>query len=296
MSAHPPVSLPFQVPHRIKLFLAYLAVYVVWGSTYFAISVVVKDIPPMHAAGLRYTCAGLLLLGWCLFRRESLPVGLFLLVLTNGTTTIACRIIPSSIVALLQATGPAWVIFWDSCFFHKETYRRRHYLGICMGICGVAMLVLARGGSGASFLIKPAGVALVMFGASCWAFGNLLGKGIPSPSSSLMNSALAMCFAGPTMFFLGNLGWGNAMPAISAMPLTAFLGLAYLVLFGSIVAFTSHCWLMQVEPPSRVATSTFVNPAIAMLLGVAFGGEALTFQMFAGAAVIMFSVLLVWKR
>ncbi len=225
-----------------------------------------------------------------------LVVALFLLVLTNGTTTIACLFIPSGVVALLQSLGPGCTVFWDRFVFHKETYRMRHYLGIFIGITGAVLLVLTRSGGEISFQVRPAGVLLILFGISSWSFGSLLGKDIQGPASNIVNSGLGMGIAGPVMLFLGSLFDWNSIYTFAPVSSRAVLGIAYMIFFGSIGAFSSHCWLMRVEPPSRVATSTFVNPVIAMFLGTTFGGEVLTTQMIFAAAVILGSVFLIWRK
>ncbi len=297
---------PFALPHTAKLMIAYFAVYVIWGSTYYAISVAVKELPPLYVAGLRYTAAGFALMLYNFLRGEKLPVGrewlspivvaIFVLVLTNGATTIACLLIPSGVVALLQSSIPSMTVLWDRFVFHKEVYRMKHYLGILVGVVGVVVLVLARNRGGLTFSVQPAGVGIVLFGAACWSFGCLLGKDIPAPASHAMNSGLSMAIAGPLFLLLGSIVDWRAHYTFAALSSRGVLAIAYLSVFGSIIAFCSHCWLMRVEPPSRVATSTFVNPAIAMFLGSAFGGEVLTKQMLLGAAAILFSVSLIWKK
>lgn len=293
--------------HKGKLVLAYLAIYVIWGSSYYAIGVAVRDIPPLATAGIRYLLAGGLLLGWCLLRGERFPHGrqwqspvviaVFLLTLATGTTAVACVFVPSSVVALLQAMGACWTIFWDRTVFHKTRYRLRHYLGILLGVCGVALLVVSRSGGAFSFEIAPSGVAMILFAASCWAFGSLLGKDVPAPKSSAMGSALGMLLAAPALLTLGAMlpFWGP-IPPLAEIPASALGAVAYLAVFASALAFGAHCWLIRVEPPSRVATSTFVNPAIAILLGTMLGGEVLTVQMLTGAGVILLSVLMIWKK
>jgi drug/metabolite transporter (DMT)-like permease len=294
------------MPHTAKLVIAYFAVYVIWGSTYLAISIVVRETPPLHAAGIRFTAAGWILIAWAMLRGEKMPAGrewlspivvaLFLLVLTNGSTSIASLFIPSGVIAVLQSLGPGMTIFWDRFFFHKESYRLRHYLGILVGALGAVLLVLTRGGGKISFQVQPVSAAIVLIGISCWSFGNLLGKDIRGPASNAVNSGLGMGIAGPVLLLIGSLADWNAVYSFSPVSYRSVLGIAYLILFGSVGAFSSHCWLMRVEPPSRVATSTFVNPVIALFLGSALGGDVLTAQMIIAAAVIIGSILLIWKK
>jgi drug/metabolite transporter (DMT)-like permease len=296
----------FAPPYTAKLILAYFAVYFIWGSTYFAISVVVREVPPLYAAGIRFTIAGGLLVAWAVFRGEKMPVGrewlsplvvaLFLLMLTNGSTSIACLMIPSGTVALIQSLSPGLTVFWDRFFFHKESYRMRNYIGVFAGMLGVAILVLTRSGGEISFQVRPAGVAIIIFGISCWSFGSLLGKDIPGPASNIVNSGLGMVIAGPMLFLAGNFVDWSSVYSFSPVSYRSVLGIAYLALFGSVGAFSSHCWLMRVEPPSRVATSTFVNPVIAIFLGATLGEEILTARMAVAAVVIIGSISLIWKK
>ena len=297
---------PIALSHRAKLVLAYLAVYVIWGSTYFATSVIVREIPPLYAAGIRFGTAGVLLFIWNLLHGEPLPkgrewhapvmIGIFVLALTNGSTSIACYLIPSSIVSLLNAMAPGWIVLLDRVFFRKENHRMSQYVGILLGVAGMALLVFSRGGASATSSINPVGAVIAVAGSVFWSFGNLLGKDLRAPSSILMSSAVSMMIAGPLLLLAGSFTANANLFAVSAISLKSVAGLAYLIVFGTFCAFCSHCWLMRVEPPSRVATSTFVNPVVAMILGATLGREVLTVQMLIGAAVIFFSVFLIWRK
>lgn len=292
--------------HRTKLVLAYLAVYIIWGSTYFATSVIVREIPPLYAAGIRFSTAGVMLFVWNLLHGEPLPRGrewhapvviaIFVLALTNGSTSIACYLIPSSVVSLLNAMAPGWTVLLDLIFFRKESHRASQYVGILLGVAGMSLLVFSRGGASATSWVNPVGAVIAVAGSVFWSFGNLVGKDIHAPSSILMSSAVSMMIAGPLLLVVGSLTANASLFAVSAISLKSIAGLAYLIVFGTFCAFCSHCWLMRVEPPSRVATSTFVNPVVAMILGATLGREVLTAQMLLGAAIIFFSVFLIWKK
>ena len=299
-------SLPAVLPHKAKLVLAYLAVYIIWGSTYFATSIVVREIPPLYAAGIRFSTAGIMLFLWNLLHGEPLPKGkewhapiviaIFVLALTNGSTSIACYLIPSSIVSLLNAMAPGWTVLLDVLFFRKESHRASQYLGILLGVAGMALLVFSRGGESATSWINPVGAVIAVAGSVFWSLGNLIGKDVRAPSSILMSSAVSMMIAGPLLLAAGSFTANASLFAVSAISPKSVAGLAYLIVFGTFCAFCSHCWLMRVEPPSRVATSTFVNPVVAMFLGATWGREILTVPMLIGAAIIFFSVFLIWRR
>jgi drug/metabolite transporter (DMT)-like permease len=225
-------SLP-ALPHAVKLVLAYFAVYVIWGSTFLVIGKVVKEIPPLHAAGIRFTIAGWMLIAWAFYRGERMPVGrewfsplvvaFFLLVLTNGSTCIASLSAPSGVIAVLHSLGPGLTVFLDRFFFHKESYGVRNYLGVLVGISGAALLVLTRSGGKISFQVHPSSVVVVLIGVSCWAFGSLLGKDIRGPSSNVVNSGLGMGIAGPVLIIIGSLVDWNSFYSFSPSPTRYFL-------------------------------------------------------------------------
>ncbi|MVN75162.1 EamA family transporter [Hymenobacter sp. HMF4947] len=286
----------------LLLIAAFAAVYLVWGSTYLAIKYAIATMPPLLMAGARFLLAGSImavvgrlaadyekptLAHW----KTSFVVGGLLLVCGNGGVVLAERHLPSSLAALLVATEPFWIVVLGWLWLRGERPSWKVALGLLLGFGGVYLLVgeQLRTGAGSAQL---GGVGLVIGAAFCWAAGSIYGLRAPTPKSAVLASALQMLAGGALLVLVGTvLGeWrGFSLARVST---ASWLGFAYLVIGGSLVAFTAYSWLLQHAPPARVATYAYVNPVVAVLLGWAVLGEALTGQMLAGAAVIVASVVL----
>lgn len=287
----------------IKLLLAYLATYLIWGSTAFAISKVVKHIPPLHSSGFRYFLAGLIMVFWCSVKQHPLPKGkewgntltmtVFLLSISNACTSWACKYVPSSLVVVIQSVIPLIMIVLDSFFFRQENHSLFHYLCVLAGILGVAMIIFSRDLSGIKFVANSLIIFVMMVGAFSWALGSMLIKVLTKPKSNAFSSGIAMLLSSPLQITAGVV-IGEKMPLLSTVPLMAFGGLIYLVFMGSIIAFCSYSWLASVEPPSRLGSILFVNPLVALFLGITFGSENLNFQSGVGTIILIFITLLLW--
>ena len=290
-------------PSRLLLFAAFAAVYLLWGSTYLAIKYAIVTMPPFLMAGSRFVLAGgiLALAGrasatyekptlaqW----RTSAVVGALLLVGGNGLIVLAERTLPSSLAALLVASEPFWIVLLGWWWLGQARPGGRVVLGLLLGFGGVYLLVgeqLAAGGGHAQLL----GVGLVLAAALSWAAGSIYGLRAPKPRSPVLASGLQMLCGGALLLLLGTAAgeWRGLRPG--QFGAAAWLGWGYLVVFGSLVAFTAYSWLLQHAPPARVATYAYVNPVVAVLLGWAVLGEQLTGQMLVGAAVIVSAVVLI---
>jgi drug/metabolite transporter (DMT)-like permease len=290
---------------NIKLIMAYLATYFIWGSTAFAISIVVKHIPPLHSSSLRYFGAGMIIVCWCAFRRYPLPKGkewintfimaIFLLSISNSSTSWACRYVPSSIVVVIQSVIPLMMIILDRVYFHQEKQTLVNYVCVTAGIIGVILIIFSRDLSGIKFMISPLAVSILMLGSFSWAIGSMLIKISPKPSSNLYSSGIAMLISSPVQITAGT-AIGERMPSLMSIPLTAYGGIFYLIFMGSILAFCSYSWLAVVEPPSRLGSISFVNPLVALFLGVTFGKESFNDQSVLGTAIIIFVTLMLWMN
>ncbi len=276
-----------QAPRRISLLLAYAAVYIVWGSTYLALRYVVEVLPPLVAAGARFTVAGVILYTFMRLRGTPPPtrrqwvialvLGAFLLLGGNGGVMWAEQRIPSAIAALLVASEPLWIVLLEWLRPRGTRPSSRMLLGLAVGFAGVVLLV-GVSGDGVT-RVDPAGAAAVVFGAFCWAVGSLLSNKLPQgdlPKSAIATSASQMLAGGALLFIVGSAR--GELPLVTAAAFTpkVVLAIGYLIVFGSIIAFNTYAWLLRVEPPARVATYAFVNPGVAMLLGWAVGGEPIT--------------------
>lgn len=286
--------------------IAFATVYIVWGSTYFFIKMAVAGFPPLLLGALRFFTAGLLMMVWCAVKGERIFVkqnilhaavsGFLLLVIGNGAVIWAEQTLPSAMVAIMVTSPPIWFVLldkpnWDTNFKSKSTIA-----GLIIGFIGVILLfrdqIADVLGSSAGPSKLP-GMLLLLFGTLGWASGSLYSKHYNTKGSVSVNTAWQMLAAG--MFFLPSSFLNNEVEKVnwSAIPLHSWYALAYLIVFGSIAAFSAYVWLLQVRPATQVGTYAYVNPVIAVLLGVTFAGEHVTFIQVVGLVVILSSVLLI---
>jgi drug/metabolite transporter (DMT)-like permease len=282
---------------RKKIVLALGIVYVVWGSTYLAIAVADRTLPPLLMLAVRFALAGGLLYAWSAWRGDvasarlgrrqwtaAAVVGGLLLFVDTGGVAWAEQRVASGLTALLIATVPLFTAVLDRTFFGVRLSLGA-LAGIAAGLFGVALLV------GPSAHIDPVGAGVILGAALAWATGSAYGRVAPLPKQPFLSAAMQMlCAAGFLAIAgaaLGELGQVHPV-AISAGSAAAF---AYLVVFGSIVAFTAYGWLLRSGAPSvLVTTYAYVNPAVAVLLGWAFAGEAVGRRELAAGAIVVASV------
>jgi drug/metabolite transporter (DMT)-like permease len=285
----------------VAIWIALALVYVIWGSTYLAIAIVVQTMPPLSSAGLRFVVAGLLLLAWVAarrgvrFRREQLVgasvVGLLLLVGGNGFVMLAERTVPSGLTALIIASVPLWIVLLRR--IAGERVHPSTFAGVAVGFAGVAFLVIPRGSSGELDLV---GVAMLLVATVSWALGTFLAPRLRMPRDGLLSTGLQQLAGGVVLVLagaaVGELGRLDA----SAYSTDSLLALGYLVVFGSLVAFTAYSWLLQHAPVSLVATYAYVNPVVAVLLGALILAEPVTPSILVGAAIIVAAVAFIVTR
>jgi drug/metabolite transporter (DMT)-like permease len=285
----------------VAIWIALGLVYVIWGSTYLAIAIVVRTMPPLSSAGLRFVVAGLLLLAWVAARRgvrvgrEQLVgasiVGLLLLVGGNGFVMLAERTVPSGLTALIIASVPLWIVLLRR--IAGERVHPSTFAGVAVGFAGVAFLVIPRGSSGDLDLV---GVAMLLVATLSWALGTFLAPRLRMPRDGLLSTGLQQLAGGVVLVLagaaVGELGRLDA----SAYSTDSLLALGYLVVFGSLVGFTAYSWLLQHAPVSLVATYAYVNPVVAVLLGALILAEPVTPSILAGAAIIVAAVAFIVTR
>lgn len=278
-------------------------VYLVWGSTYLAIRVAVLGMPPFLMAGMRFAMASALMLLAGLVLRQARPtwrevagssmVGLFLLLGGNGLVVWAEQFVSSGLAALLVASVPLWILALEAVFPGGNRPTRLGTVGVLMGFMGVVALMWPQLSKGEHTAVWAQGLVLV--GTFLWALGTLLGRKVPIPRSGIYNSAFQM-LAAAVGFLAVSYGFGEPFRVVwSAVPPQAWAALAYLVVFGSCIAFSAFAWLVQHARPDLVSTYAYVNPVVAVALGALILAEPLDPWVLGGAALIVASVALVVK-
>lgn len=298
------------VPQKHKaspllVIVAFATVYIVWGSTYFFIQVAVQHIPPMMLGAFRFIAAGLLLMGWCLVTGErpgtwkqikpAVISGLMLLLGGTGAVIWAEKWLPSSMVAVLISSSPFWFILLDVPKWKENLTNRSVITGLVFGFIGVVLMFgekVVAAFSSAPNANELIGLFILLIGTMSWAAGSLYSKYHYSGSTTV-SSAWQMLAAG-IAFILGSVvlqEW-KGFEFRSVTP-GAWLSVLYLVVFGSLAAYSAYVWLLHVRPASQVSTYAYVNPVIAVLLGVFFAGEHMTLLQVSGLVVILVSVALI---
>ena len=298
-------SAPQSRPSTAAVAVALLIVYLVWGSTYLGIAIMIETLPPLLAAGVRYVTAGLLMLGgivaYARLRRGAGPVerptaahwrsafivGTLLLLGGNGGVVLAEQFIPSGIAAVLIAMMPIWLAVFDA-ILNRRVPSALVIGGIVAGIVGVVIL-LAPAEDLAT--IDPLGVALVVGAEISWALGSLYAQRAPLPRSALLGTGLEMLAGGLALLLVGSLLGEIGRTDPSQFSLRSLLALAYLVVFGSIVAFTAYTWLLANVPVSTVGTYAYVNPIVAVILGALILSEPLTPRTILASVIIIGAVV-----
>jgi drug/metabolite transporter (DMT)-like permease len=275
-------------------------VYIVWGSTYLGIALAGETIPPVFAAGVRFTLVGLLLGGWVAVRRGTAPFRLprrvlgsallagGLLIGSNAMLFVAERDVPIGVASLIIASVPLWLIAMRTATGDRPPLPV--LAGTMAGFAGVA--VLARpGGTG-----SVTGLAFVVGSAFVWALGTFLSARLPMPADATTTAAVQTLGGGLALIPVGIALRGSGSLDPSAWSTRSLLGLAYLVLVGSIVGFTAYVWLVRHVPLSTVATYAYVNPVVAIVLGVVVLDEQVDRAIVVGAAIVLGSVATVVRR
>jgi drug/metabolite transporter (DMT)-like permease len=291
-------------PSRLKVAVALLTVYIVWGSTYLAIAVMIETLPPLVAAGFRFVTAGVLMLGAVVAHarivrgtslerpklvhwRTAAVVGVLLLLGGNGGVVLAELFIPSGVAAVLIATTPIWMAVIEAILDR----RMPSWLvigGLSGGIIGVVILLapvdpLSR--------LDPRGIALCIGAEIAWASGSVYAQRAPMPRSSALATGMEMLAGGIALLGAGILLGELGRTDISAFSLNSVLALAYLIIFGSLVAFTAYTWLLANVPTTTASTYAFVNPIVAVALGAILLSEPITPRTLIATAIIIVAVI-----
>jgi drug/metabolite transporter (DMT)-like permease len=285
----------------VKL-LAFAIIYFVWGSTFLAIRIGVSEVPPFLLASFRFLIAGILLSGWMLARGVRAPnarqwlsafvLAVLIFVLDYGLLFWAEQRVPSGIAAVMLATIPMFMALSEIILLRTQRLTERLALALLVGIGGIVVLVsnsLSLGGAP----IDRAGAVALIIAAMAWSIGAALNRKLPLPSSKVMSSGAQMLAGGVllaiTAAALGE--FGSFHPA--QVSDKAWLALLYLIVAGSIVAFTAYVWLIHHESPTKVGTYAYVNPVVAVLLGYFLAGEALGLRTVLGTLLVLISVVVI---
>jgi drug/metabolite transporter (DMT)-like permease len=285
-----------------KTLLAFGIIYFVWGSTFLAIRVGVREVPPFLLAGMRFLIAGLVLFGWTAARRERLPSGrqwasvsllaLLIFGLDYGLLFWAEQRVPSGLAAVMLAMIPAFMALSEIAFLKTQRLTARLGLALLIGLGGVAVLVsrsLDLGGEP----IDTLGAAALIFASINWSIASVLSRKLPLPTSKVMSSGTQMLVGG-VFLFLASAALGEFRGFHpSAVSRGAWLSLLYLIVAGSIIGFTAYVWLLHHESPTKVGTYAYVNPLVAVLIGYFLGGEALGLRTILGTLFVLISVVVI---
>ena len=280
------------------MWAALLVVYVVWGSTYLAIRVLVETMPPLLSASMRHVSAAFILFAYIVIRRGPSAlrlsraewlgagfVGAALLLVGNGFVMLGERDVPSALAALIVAVVPLNVVVLR--LLYRERVGPMTVLGVFIGFAGVAMLIIPRGIDGT---VAIGGMLMIVVASISWSIGSYMSKRIDLPDDPLASTGAQMLTGGIFLGIAGLvLGELTTMEPQNFSP-EALLSFAYLIVFGSVLAYTAYTWLLIHAPVSKVATYAFVNPVVAMILGVALLSEEINATMLIGAAMIVVAV------
>ena len=289
-------------PSRWKILLAFAIIYLVWGSTFLAIRVGVREVPPFLLAGMRFFTAGIVLYAWMRAKGTASPtrrewgaasfLALLIFVFDYGLLFWAEKRVPSGIAAVMMATIPVFMALAEILFLRTQKLTMRLGSALLVGICGVAVLVSRSAGLGEAAIDTSGAVALLVSAIS-WSLAAILTRKLSLPESKVMSSGSQM-LAGGILLIIASaiLGEFKAFD-VRAVSSGAWLALLYLIVAGSIIAFTAYVWLIHHESPTKVGTYAYVNPVVAVLLGYFLGGEGLGARTVVGTLLVLVSVVVI---
>ncbi len=282
---------------------AFFAIYVLWGTSFLGIRILVHEWPPLFAAGTRFFLAGAILLAWVVARHITLPtapqwrslilLALLMFVADYSALFWAEKFVPSGVASLLAATIPLMTVMLEIVVFRREPLRARIMFSTLLGFVGVGVLLLPQGrGTFGSLPLLPC--LAILAGSFCFAVGGVLNRSLDLPSSKPLTSGASMLLGGAVLLALS--AASSELHPFPHVSLHAVLALAYLIVFASVVAFTAYVWLLGRLPATRVNSYAYVNPVVAVALGSAVADEPLSWNILAGAALVLASIYLTLNR
>jgi drug/metabolite transporter (DMT)-like permease len=291
---------------KTRIWLALLAIYIAWGSTYLAIRFAVESIPPFFMAGTRFLVAGLIVYTWRRLAGDPAPtriqwrsaavIGVFLLVGGNGGVSWAEQHVPSGITALIVAAVPLWVVLIDALLPGRNRPTWLTATGVLIGILGIFVLAdptgSVAGGNGQYVL----GLGILVLAAFSWALGSIYGRGADLPKSSLLGTGMEMLAGSAGLLLLGLVSGELKRLDLPSITLPSITGLVYLILVGSLIGFVAYSWLLRVAPTSLVVTYAYVNPLVAVILGNLLAQEVITARVLVATPLILSAVALIYMN
>ena len=288
---------------KTKVWIALLALYIVWGSTYLAIRFSVETIPPFLHAALRFLISGAILYFWRRAAGDPAPtfnnwkstgiVGTALLLGGNGLVGWAEQTVPSGIAALMITTSPFWLVLFEALRAGGSKPTWQAILGLVIGFVGVFILVGPAEITGVEGDFDTFGIVLLLLAPLFWSMGSIYARGADMPNSTLLSTGMQMLM-GAVALFLASLIKGELSGfSFGLVSLRSWLGLLYLITFGSLIGFVSYGWLLHNAPVSLLSTYAYVNPVVAVLLGSLLADEPLNGRIVVAAAIIIGSVVLI---
>lgn len=285
---------------RIRLILSFFAIYVLWGTTFLAIRIAVEELPPLFAAGSRFFVAGVLLYAFMRARGAASPslrqwrsltiMALLMFVAEYGPLFWAEKYVASGVVSVLAATLPILTMILEMLILREQRMRPMLALAVLIGFAGVAVLLMPGGRQHIEFVPCLA----ILAGATTWSLGSVLTRSMELPKSRPVTAGAAMMLGGAMLLAI-SAGFGEMHP-FPHISLRATLALLYLIVFGSLLAFTAFVWLLAHMPATRVSSHAYVNPIVAVALGYFAAGEIITWRIIAGSVLVLVSVFLILRR
>ncbi|MGG7466686.1 MULTISPECIES: EamA family transporter [Bacteroidota] len=286
---------------RVGIIIAYFLIFVVWGSTYYFIGVALKGLPPFLLGALRFTTAGLLLLFWCWYKGEpvfrksliqkSAISGIVLLFIDMAVVMLAQKYVSSSLVAIVASSTAIWIMALDVPMWKTNFRSLRTIAGILIGFVGVLMLYIEQ------FIYDTStnehrqyGILILVFGCISWAIGTLYTKYSSSNTeevNAFTGSAWQMLFASAMFWIFATITGEVATTDLEQVSYTSWLSLLYLIVFGSIMAYSAYIWLLKIRPATEVGTHAYINPVVAIIIGRYLGMEQVSNLQIFGLIIIL---------
>ena len=293
----------------LSIIVAYFLIYVIWGSTYYFIGVAMKGFPLFLLGAIRFSFAGLFLLVWCRLRGENIfkktlikksaISGIVLLFIDMAVVMFAQKYVSSSLVAIIASSTAIWIMALDVPMWKKNLRNPFAVAGIIIGFLGVLMLYIEQFSSEKTSDDGKYGIFILVFGCITWALGTLYAKYCSSGEeevNAFAGSAWQMLFASAMFWLCAFVNQDVLEIDLSQVPSSAWFSLIYLIIFGSIFAYSAYLWLLKIRSAIEVGTHAYVNPLVAVFFGTTFGKENVTLIQIIGLLVILISVMLTSKR